>query len=329
MLNETRFQPRDAPRFVSAEEAWQTLTIDAAVDALARGFRARAADELNAIPRTVVGIPGSTNDDENQLLLMPATGQEGTGIKLVSIVPSNGTRNLPLIQGIYVLMTPDGMTPELLIDGAALTGIRTASVSALASRYLARADSRRLVVFGAGAQAWAHVKAMRAVLPIDHVTVVATSPTSTRAKKLVAELNESGLEAVTGSPDAVGAADVICCCTTSSTPLFSKSDLAPGTHVNAVGAYRLTMAELPGDALAASLLVVESTEATLEEAGDIVAAINDGLLPRDSFAHELTAVVSGHVGRSSDDQLTIFKSVGLSFEDLIVARTLADAIGRD
>lgn len=313
------------PRLVSAAEVWRTLSVSAAADALARGFASRSSEDLNAIPRSVIPLPGS-RAGENQLLLMPGYGAEGAGVKFVSIVPSNASRNLPLIQGMYVLLTPDGLTPELLIDGSALTALRTSSVSALASRYLARPDSRRLVVFGAGAQATAHVEAMRTVLPIDHVTIVASSPTSLRGRKLAAALTESGLDAVLGHPDAVRNADVICCCTTSKTPVFRADDLPGGAHVNAVGAYRLDMAELPGEVLRESLLTVESIEATLDEAGDIVAAIDAGLLDRESFAHELTAVLNGIVRRTDDAEVTIFKSVGLSFEDLIVARALADAL---
>lgn len=260
------------------------------------------------------------------MLLMPASGPEGAGMKLVTVTRGNAERGLPLIQGVYVLLTRDGLTPELVIDGAALTGLRTAAVSALATKYLARPNSSRLVVFGAGAQAAAHITAMQAVLPIETVAVVGSSRTSHRAAALVAELVASGIDARVGDAASVAEADVVCCCTTSTTSVFADADLRAGTHVNAIGAYRLDMAELPPASLARALLVVESIEATLSEAGDVAAAIRAGTLPRIGFAHELRVVLSGALRREEDEQITIFKSVGLSVEDLIVARAAADAL---
>ena len=260
------------------------------------------------------------------MLLMPAHGQEGAGLKLVSIVRGNPTRGLPMIQGLYVLLTPDGMTPELMIDGAALTALRTAAVSALATRQLARPDSRNLVLFGAGAQAAAHVDAIRAMLPIERVTVVGRSAASPRAAALVARLLAAGVDAAVGERGAVASADVVCTCTTSVAPVFADNDLRPGTHINAIGAYRLDMCEIPAGSLARALLVVESVAATLAEAGDVVNAIDSGALPASGFAYELHELLDGDVGREDEAQITVFKSVGLAVEDLIVARAAADAL---
>src|SRR5262249_44128782 len=154
---------------LSTEELRAVLPIQRVIDALARRFASCAPAELEGTPRTAIPIPGRPAGDEAELLLMPAHGVEGAGLKLVSIVRGNPDRGLPLIQGVYVLLAPDGMTPELMIDGAALTRLRTAAVSALATRHLARPDSAHLVVFGAGTQAASHVDAMCAVLPIEQV----------------------------------------------------------------------------------------------------------------------------------------------------------------
>jgi ornithine cyclodeaminase len=168
---------------------------------------------------------------------------------------------------------------------------------------------------------------MRAILPIEQVTVVGSSRISRRAAALAADLEASGIDASIGEPASVTEADVVCCCTTSTTPVFADTDLQAGTHVNAVGAYRLDMAELPAASLARALLVVETIEATLSEAGDVAAAIKAGMLPSSDFAHELHTVLSGSVRREHDEQVTIFKSVGLSVEDLIIARAAAAALG--
>jgi ornithine cyclodeaminase/alanine dehydrogenase-like protein (mu-crystallin family) len=314
------------PRFVSAVELRALLSVEMATEALVRGFLARAGGDLDGVPRSVLSVPDRERHDEGELLLMPAFGPEGAGLKLISLVRGNGARGLPLIQGLYVLLARDGLTPELVIDGAALTGIRTAAVSALATSRLARPESRRLVVFGAGPQAAAHVDAMRATLPIDQVTIVASSMHSERAGALARALLADGIPAAIGRPSAVAGADVVCTCTTSTDPVFDDRELPAGLHVNAIGAYRLDMCELPAASLSRALLVVESVAATLAEAGDVARAIDAGALPAAGFAHELVDVLSGTVRRSGPEQITIFKSVGLSVEDLMLARAVADAL---
>jgi ornithine cyclodeaminase/alanine dehydrogenase-like protein (mu-crystallin family) len=323
----TELPTTTGPRFLSSDELRAALPIELAVEALARRLATGSPAELEGTPRTVIPIPGRAGGDEAEMLLMPAHGPEGAGLKLVSVVRGNAARGLPLIQGCYLLLAPDALTPELVIDGAALTGLRTAAVSALATRLLARPDSARLVVFGAGAQAVAHIDAMRAVLPIERVTVVGSTSASPRAAALVAELRAGGgVQASLGDARAVADADVVCTCTTSVTPVFADRDLQPGTHVNAIGAYRLDMCELPAQTLARALLVVESTAATLAEAGDVVRAIDSGVLPATGFAFELQELLGGVVARADEQQITVFKSVGLAVEDLIVARAAAEAL---
>jgi ornithine cyclodeaminase len=309
-------------RFVSAETLGATLSIAQAADALAAGLSVRAAPhDLDPVPRSVVALPGG-----DELLMMPTHGGEGAGVKLVTIARGNPARGAPTIQGLYTLFDRDDRAPRLVIDGAALTRLRTAAVSALATRALARPDSRRLVVFGAGVQGSAHVEAMRAVLPIDEVTIVGSRPASERARALVQRLRADGMRAELGTAEAVAGADVVCTCTTATQPVFADDDLPPGVHVNAVGAYRTSMCELPPLLLARALLVVESEAAALAEAGDVVGAIAIGALAPTGFAHELSALAAGTVRRSDAAQTTVFKSVGLAIEDLIVARALADRL---
>ncbi len=309
---------------ITGDDVYTLLSAAQAADALEQGLLARTPEELEGIPRSVLDVPDRT--DPAEMLLMPAFGQEGAGLKLVSIVRGNPARGLPMIQGLYLLLSRDGMTPELVIDGAALTGLRTAGVSTLATRNLARPDSSRMVVFGAGPQAEAHISAMRSILPIEQVTIVGSTPDSPRAKALCERLRADGLDAATRTPEAVAGADLICACTTSTVPLFDDRDLTPGVHINGIGAYRLDMAEIPAETLARAVVVVESLEATLSEAGDIVGAIRAGALPAEGFASTLVELLSGAASRTSEDQVTVFKSVGLPAEDLIVARALADAL---
>jgi ornithine cyclodeaminase len=278
------------------------------------------------VPRTVATIDGDGDRAVNEILVMPAFGPEGVGAKVITIARGNPTRGLPLIQGSYVLFSPDGLSPELIIDASALTSLRTAAVSALATRHLARSDSRNLVVFGAGAQGEAHIHAMLAVLPIERVTIVASSPSSQRAQDLAARLESLDVDVTVGAPNAVADADIVCTCTTSTEPVFDGTLLPLGAHVNAVGAYRHDMCELDAQLLARATVVVETLEAAAAEAGDLLRAIAVGLLPAEHFAYELADIVGGQIRRRDRAEVTVFKSVGLSVEDLVVARAAADRL---
>ena len=255
------------PRYLTESDLHAALSFTAAVDALQHAFATAPGRRDEHVQRTVTPISDGDEVPTAEILLMPAFGPEGTGVKIVTIARQNPARGLPLIQGSYVLFSPEDLSPELLIDAAALTSLRTASVSALATRYLARGDSRELVVFGAGAQAEAHIHAMLAVRPIERVTVVATSPTSPRARGLVHRLS-GDLEIRVGAADAVATADIVCTCTTSTTPVFDSALLAPGAHVNAVGAYRPDMCEIDLPLLGRAVVVVETLEAAEAEAGE-------------------------------------------------------------
>lgn len=194
--------------YVDAAELRRLVPMDAAIAALERTF---AAGDVEVPQRQHLPVgPG-------ELLLMPAWGPDGVGVKLVTVNPSNPAAGKALVNGVYVLFDAGSLEPVLMIDGAAVTALRTPAVSALATKHLARPDASRLVVFGAGTQGRGHVEAMRAVRGIESVTVV------TRLK---------------GSPEDVAEADIVCTCTTSASPLFDGSLLQPGTHVNAVGAYK-------------------------------------------------------------------------------------------
>jgi ornithine cyclodeaminase len=281
-----------------------------AIAALEAAFR---DEDPNAVPpRSHLDVPGG------ELLLMPAHGAAGLGVKLVTLAPENPGRGLPFIHGVYVLFDREGLAPEAVLDGTELTIVRTAAVSAMATDRLARPDARRVVVFGAGAQARAHALAMRAVRPVDHVAVVGRSPE--RAEALAEELRGAGLAAEAAGPEAVASADIVCTCTPSARPLFDGATLPEGVHVNAIGAYRADLRELDDATMArAGRVVVETRAAALKEAGDVVQAIAAGALAAADLV-ELGDVVRGAAGRRSPRELTVFKSVGLALEDLAVAR---------
>ncbi|MGH2786770.1 MAG: ornithine cyclodeaminase family protein [Actinomycetota bacterium] len=280
-----------------------------AVDALESVFK--SAGDAIVPPRSHVELHDGT------LLLMPAASSVGAGVKLVTVNPANPPRGLPLINGVYVLFAAKTLQPVAVIDGAALTGLRTAAVSGLATRFLARPDARRLVIFGAGVQATAHLEAMTAVRPIENVTVV--SRTEARAETLADRARAQGLTARVGEPAAVAGADIVCTCTTTGEPLFDGSLLTPGAHINAVGAFEPHTRELDDATVGRARIVVEDRGAALTEAGDVLIPIESGAISKDQIVADLRETVAGANVRTDVTDITVFKSVGLALEDLAVA----------
>lgn len=303
---------------IDADELARLLSMRAAIDALERAFADPVLPE--APQRIRVEVPGG------ELLLMPAAGWAGVGVKLVTLNPSNPGRGLPFVQGAYVLFDPDTLSPEAVLDGTALTNLRTAAVSGVATRHLARPDASRLVLFGAGATANAHLDAMLAVRPLRTVRVVSRSRGP--AESLASRAGEAGLEAAVAGPEAVAEADVVCTCTTSERPVFDGTLLPPGVHVNAIGAYRPDMRELDDETVVRARVTVETRAAAMAEAGDLLIPLRSGRIDRDHVVADLGEVVRGASVRRGPTDITVFKSVGIASEDLVVARAILEARGR-
>lgn len=303
------------PDFVDAQRLREGFSMTDAIAALETVF----SGPLPLTPQRSI----LTRDDD-QLLLMPSWDAEAAGVKLVTVATGNPAKGLPLIHGVYVLFSGETLEPIVLFDAAALTEIRTAAVSAVATKYLARADARHLCVFGAGVQAAAHIEAMRAVRDIDRVTVVSRS--EQRARDLADSEPVSDIESAVGSPEDVARADIICTCTTSTTPVFDGTLLPTGCHVNAVGAHRPDARELDSVAVARAKVIVETKQAALAEAGDLLIPIEEGMDPQEVIAGELSEVVGGLIGRAARDEITLLKGVGVAFEDLAVALAAAKVL---
>lgn len=304
-------------RMIDAAAFHRLLSVGAAVDALEHGFRAR---ERPLVPlRTVLPV-----GENGSLLVMPAVRGREAGVKLVTLEPGNPARGLPLVGGVYVLFDPRTRQPQAVIDGPALTAVRTSAVSALATRYLARPECRRLLLFGAGVQARAHLHAMRVVLPhLDELLVVGRD--TVRVDALVAEARLLGLAAAPATPADVPRAEVICLCTTSDLPVLDGSLVAPGTHVNAVGAYRPDARETDDALVRRARIVVEDRSSVLAEAGDLRIPIDAGVLTPDAVVADLWELVDGVRVPRSEHDVTLFKSVGLAYEDLVVASAALSA----
>jgi ornithine cyclodeaminase/alanine dehydrogenase-like protein (mu-crystallin family) len=302
---------------ISYDEVWARLPMSAAIDALDTAI---TAGWLGTTPPRQ-----HLHAEQQELLVMPSFLDGGAGVKLVGIDPENPARGLPRIQGVFVLFDPPGLSPAAIVDARALTAVRTAAVSGLASRYLARADASRLVIFGAGPQAHAHLLAMHSQFDLRHVSIVSRTRSTAEALAVRAR-EELGLTAVVADPGAVASADLICTCTTSATPVFDGVLLPDGVHCNAVGAYRPDMQEVDAVTVRSSAVVVESREAALAESGDLIVAARETGWDPASIAADLVEVVRGGVAvRTDPAQRTLFESVGVAFEDLIIARAVLDA----
>ena len=306
----------EALRLIDSEELESLLPMPAAIDALEAAFAARDLPETP--PRAHLSVGGG------DLLMMPSVGDSGAGVKLVTVNPSNPGRGLPLIHGVYALFAPETLELVGVIEGSALTGLRTAAVSGLATRYMAREDSSRLVLFGAGVQAHAHLEAMCAVRPIEEVWVV--SRTRGPAESLAERARVAGLRAHAGEPDAVAEADIVCTCTSSPTPVFEGSRLSDGAHVNAVGAFTPETRELDDEVARRARFGVELRAAAMAEAGDILIPMNSGLIDDSSVVADLAEIVRGAPARRNAGDVTVFKSVGVAFEDLVLAGAAFDAV---
>jgi ornithine cyclodeaminase/alanine dehydrogenase-like protein (mu-crystallin family) len=289
---------------IDEAELGRRLGMIGAIDALEAAFE-------SGVPP--VPLRTSTSTPDGELLLMPAAGDQGVGVKLITLTPENPARGSPLVQGLYVLFRAGSQSPEAAIDGAALTLLRTGAVSGLATRWLAREDASRLVVFGAGVQARGHVEAVRTVRDIDDVVIV--SRTRQRAEALAADVGGR-----VGSVADVAKADIVCTCTTSPQPVFDGELLTGGAHVNAVGAYTPDTRELDTGAVSRARVVVETREVAMAEAGDLLIPMAEGAIDGEQVVADLSELVRGKEVRRSPADVTAFISVGVAFEDLVVAR---------
>jgi alanine dehydrogenase len=250
--------------------------------------------------------------------VMPAlyAGCGVMGSKLVTIVPANAERGLHTHQAAIALFDP--VTGELLavMDGRYITEVRTAAASAVSARYLARKDARVLGILGSGVQAASHLEALRCVREFREVRV--WSPTPANRERFAAE--HAGVWTAASAEEAVRGADVVVVATSSVTPAIYADWVAEGAHVIAIGACRPSQQELDPALVARARLVVDSRAAALVESGDIVQPIRERLFGEDHVAAELGEVIAGKkTGRTGEDQVTLYKSLGLAVEDVTAA----------
>ncbi|MFD1505977.1 ornithine cyclodeaminase family protein [Georgenia yuyongxinii] len=299
---------------VSAADVAATTSVRDAIDALEAALRGGLDPERDA-PRSRLTTAAG------ELLIMPSTLGAFAGVKLLSSTPENPARGLPLIQGAYLLFEGEDQRPAAVVDGIALTNLRTPATSALAVRHLTpdtATGPARLTVFGTGPQARAHVAAMAAVREIAEVTLVGRSPR--RVDALAVEVAAAGLPvrtAAPGDPDAVAHADIVCCCTSATTPLFDGALVKDDAVVVAMGSHFPDARETDDALVARAAVVVESRASTLREAGDIVMPVAAGVLTPDRLVTLADVVTSrAHLPVQGP---RLFKGTGMPWQDLVVA----------
>jgi ornithine cyclodeaminase/alanine dehydrogenase-like protein (mu-crystallin family) len=301
------------------EDVLAALSSEDCADAMAEVLAAHARGEALMPLRSMVPFTGAAGF----LATMPAwRGGEHPvfSLKSLCIIPGNPARGLDTHQGTVTLFDGSTGVPRAILDASAVTAVRTAAVSVVATRLLARSDARVLAVLGAGVQGRAHLRALASVREFDEVRVYSPSADHARA---AASLADGRAAVAPSAQEAVRGADVVVLATTSSEPVLSRDWLAPGAHVNAVGASVPSARELDLETVAACALFCDSRESLRNEAGEYRLAIEKGVIGgADHVRAELGEVLAGLApGRQSPEELTVFRSLGLAVEDLAAAET--------
>ena len=290
----------DQPLFLNEEQVRQHLHMAELIPAMEKALIEFSGGKVTQPVRSVINVdpPGGF------LGLMPALTPDGLGLKAVTFYPSNVERGIPTHMATIFLVDPQTGTPLAIMDGRLITEMRTAAVSAAATKLLAPADAKILAILGSGVQARSHVEALQLVRPFEEIRV--WSPTKEHAERFAKEVGGKAMSAA----EAVRGADVVVTTTNSKTPALKGSWLKPGSHVNAIGACRPDWRELDDDAMS-NVVFVDSREGAMKESGDVI--LSDAKI----YA-ELGEALAGKVP-SRGNETTIFKSLGMAVEDIAAA----------
>jgi alanine dehydrogenase len=307
---------------LSHTDVTRLLSMPACIEVMAGALRATSSGGAVLPLRSVVWMPDRTG----MIGLMPGfldqgePGARSLGLKVVSIFPGNHAAGHDSHQGVVMLFDTRYGYPLAIMDASSITAIRTAACSGVATRALARDDAGDLALLGSGVQARTHLDAMRAVRTLRRVRVWSRTPAN--ARRFAAE-SPVPVEVMPTARAAVDGADLICTTTAAREPVLEGAWLAPGAHVNAVGACFAATRELDTAAVARARLVVDRTESTLNESGDFLFARRDGAIGDDHILGELGDLLLGRfTARRSADDVTLFKSLGVAIEDLAAAHHL-------
>ncbi len=317
-------------RLLTEADVKAVLTMDDLIEAMSSAVGRFSSGRVEQPVRSMIPV----NGNDALLATMPAFARGGPpggaqsgdaippgsalGAKLVTVFTSNGSRGLPSHLASIVLLNPETGALMALLDGRYITEARTAAVSAVSSRLLARRGAASLAIIGSGVQAHSHLEALGRVHELRHVTV--WSPTPAHREHFVRNARAAcPVKPVEHAGEAVVGADLIVLATASSSPVLENGWVKPGAHIMAVGACRPDQREIDPALTARARLFVDSRAAALVEAGDVVMGIAEGRFTAAHIAAELGEVVNGAPGRLKDSDVTIFKSLGMAVEDVTAA----------
>ena len=305
-------------RFLSRADVQQALGMHEAISLMRQAFIALSEGRATVPVRLNVPMP----EYNGHALFMPAylPDTEHVGLKVVTVHPDNPTRGLPFIHALMMVTDAATGRPIAVMDGEYLTALRTGAGAGLATDLLARPEAEVAAIFGAGVQARTQLEALCAVRPIRRAYVFSRSRDNAEAFAQEMSTRLALDVQVADDPETLGEADVVCTATTSLTPVFAHAHLKPGVHINGIGSYRPEMAEIPPETVLAAKVVVDHRPSCLAEAGDLIQLLERGLITENHIHAELGEIAAGHqTGRTSEDDVTFFKSVGNAVQDLAAA----------
>ena len=303
-------------RILTAEDVIKALPMKKAIEAMRQAFGQLSAGQADAPLRTRL------HTEKGVSLLMPGYLHQthDMGIKIVSIYPENSKSGLPIVTGTVLVLDSQTGFAKAFMDGHSLTAIRTGAAGGLAAELLARQDAQTVALFGAGVQGKAQLQAVMAVRAVKHINIVDISTEA--AQKLSAEISlpdgAPSVSVISESREAIRNADIIIAATTAVTPLFDGNDLKSGVHVTGVGSFKPDMQEIDANTVRRARIFVDSREACLAEAGDLI-------ISNAEIDAEIGEVVNGKKeGRTFQDQITFFKTVGVAVQDVAAATAVLD-----
>jgi ornithine cyclodeaminase len=307
------------PLFVNKEKIASLLPMKECIEVMEKMFRSLASGEIVQPLRSLMWLPGKTG----LLGMMPgyASVPGVMGIKVISVFHANREAGLPSHQGVVMLFDAKHGQPLMLFDAGEITAIRTAAASAVATKLLSRKNSSTLAMIGSGEQAARHIEAMRLVRKIKQVNIWSRSEANAKelAEKVSSKYNIPA-QVTKNAKEAVEHADIICTVTSSKEPVVMGDWIAAGTHINAVGSSTPATRELDTAAIVKSKLFTDSYESVFNEAGDFLIPKNEGAVTDDHVKAEIGEVLSGtKKGREKDEEITVFKSLGIAAEDIFSA----------
>ncbi|MCR4398597.1 MAG: ornithine cyclodeaminase family protein [Firmicutes bacterium] len=336
-MRKSRWKPGKNILFLSKHDVMQVMTMSEAIEAAAAAYASVSSRTARAPVRTPIHVDARGGVS----LFMPGyvppsaagpggrrPGPGGLGMKMASVFPGNAAMGLPTVLAAILLVDPETGAPACLMEGSYLTALRTGAAAAVAARHMSRQDSSVIAVFGAGGQAKMQILGLLEVRDVSEVRIfdVATDRAAALASEITRLAPARGAgrgpkcAAAPGPREAVDGADIVVTATTSTAPVFKAEWLKPGAHINGIGSFRPDMQEVGEDTvLRAARIVVDSREAALEEAGDLIIPLRKGLITEDRIAGEIGDLVLGRLaGRTSPEDITFAKMVGLSALDVAV-----------